>query len=39
MLKKYESRSLLTIAAMVFALISLAGIFFVTVIKLSELGR
>lgn len=39
MLKKYESKSLLTIAAMVFALISLAGIFFVTVIKLSELGR
>lgn len=39
MLKKYESRSLLTIAAMLFALISLAGIFFVTVIKLSELGH
>jgi hypothetical protein len=39
MLKKYEPKSLLTIAAMLFALISLAGIFFVSVIKLSELGR
>ncbi len=38
MLKKYESKSLLTLVAMLFALLSLVGIFFVSVVKLSELG-
>lgn len=38
MLKNYEPRSLLTFAAMVIALLSLAGIFLVSLLKLSEMG-
>jgi|GEM_PF-5566545 len=38
MLKNYESRSVLTLAAMVIALLSLAGIFLVSLVKLSEMG-
>ncbi|MCB9047252.1 MAG: hypothetical protein H6550_14055 [Chitinophagales bacterium] len=38
MLKNYESGSVLTLAAMVIALLSLAGIFLVTLVKLSEMG-
>lgn len=38
MLKKYEPRTLLTFVAMMIALLSLAGIFLVSVIKFSQLG-
>lgn len=39
MLKKYESKSLLTLAAMLFALLTLAGVFLVSVIEFSQLGH
>lgn len=38
MLKKYEPKSLLTLVAMLFALLSLAGIVFVSVIKFTQMG-
>lgn len=39
MLKKYEPKSLLTLAAMLFAMLTLAGIFLVSVIELSRMGH
>lgn len=39
MLKKYEPKSLLTFAAMLIALLSLAGIFLVSVIKFTQMGH
>jgi len=38
MLKKYEPKSLLTFAAMLFALLSLAGILLVSLIEFLQMG-
>lgn len=39
MLKRSESKSLLTLTAMLFALLSLVGMFIVTLVKLSQMGQ
>lgn len=39
MLKRSEQNNLLTLAAMIFALLSLAGMFIVSIFKLTEMGQ
>lgn len=39
MLKKFESRSFLTIAAMAFAMLALGGMALVTLVKFLQMGQ